>query len=256
MPNGSIYVSYGNSETPSKASVNGSCTPTSTTGTANCTVDPEEARSYEIGTKWDVLGGNLALTAAVFRNDRTNYRVNDPVSPENPSGEQALDGQSRVDGLELGASGKLSQKWSAFANYTYLKSEVLQGASDAVDQGTDYSKGDDLVNVPEHSFNLWTTYELPYGLQVGYGVHYEGEVYLTQHNANNIPGSDGEVPLVKTESYFVHRASVSYQATPKLDLQLNINNLTDEEYYSRMRNNGWATPGDARAFILTANYDF
>lgn len=53
--NGSIYVAYGNSKTPSQASVNGSCytagknnNPT----TNNCNVDPETSVSYEVGTKW------------------------------------------------------------------------------------------------------------------------------------------------------------------------------------------------------------
>jgi catecholate siderophore receptor len=42
----------------------------------------------------------------------------------------------------------------------------------------------------------------------------------------------------------------------QLSFQLNANNLFDKEYYVRVRNNGWATPGDARSLVLTATYAF
>jgi catecholate siderophore receptor len=48
----------------------------------------------------------------------------------------------------------------------------------------------------------------------------------------------------------------AYRFSKSLDVQLNINNLFDKEYYTRIRNNGWATPGEARSFILSANYNF
>ena len=70
----------------------------------NCNVEPETAVNIELGTKWDLLDGRLALTAAMFRNERENYRVADP-DPTNLTGEQQLDGKARVDGVTLGAVG-------------------------------------------------------------------------------------------------------------------------------------------------------
>ena len=49
---------------------------------------------------------------------------------------------------------------------------------------------------------------------------------------------------------------VGYQVNERIGLQLNINNLLDKEYYTRIRNNGWATPGDARSAVLTATIRF
>lgn len=261
LENGSLYVAYGNSKTPSKTSVNGSCTATSTTGTANCNTKPEKALNYEAGTKWGLLDQQLEVTAALFRNERTNFRVSDPGNPDNPGGEQTLDGKSRVDGLELSATGRVTKPLSVFASYTYLKSKLLRGVSKFVAGGgadglqADFAKGDDLVNVPDHALNLWATYDLPYRLQVGYGLHYEGEIFLTQHSATNVDGSTTEVPLIKADDYVVQRASVSWQAMPGLGLQLNISNLADKEYYARIRNNGWATPGDGRSAVLSVTYE-
>lgn len=259
VENGTIYVAYGNSKNPSKASVNGSCTqapPPATgplPGTNNCNVDPETAINYELGTKWELLDQRLSLTASIFRNDRENYRVADPGNPNNPAGEQALEGQARVDGILLGASGQIAENWAVYANYTYLDSEVLQGASDLESAaGRDYTRGDDLLTVPEHAFNLWTTVDVGQW-QFGYGINYQGEYYLSQHNASNRTG-----PLVKADDYWTHRAMVAWNVNRDLRLQLNVNNLFDKEYYTRIRTqaSAWATPGDARQVTVQATYSF
>jgi catecholate siderophore receptor len=251
IPTASLYVAYANSKTPSMASVNsqGAC------DAESCNVDPEEAENIEIGAKWDVAG-RLSLTAALFRNERTNYRVpsGDPTVPF-----EVLDGRARVDGLALGAAGRITDQWAIFANYTYLDSEVLQGASAAdAAQGLDFTRGDPLTNVPEHAFSLFSTYDLTPALQLGYGVTYQGQYYLSQHAqiTNSVPPARTTIPLVTTEPYWVHRAVVTWTPRPDLELRLNVNNVFDEVYYLRGRNNGWATPGDRRSASLTASYRF
>ncbi|ALN79771.1 TonB-dependent receptor [Lysobacter antibioticus] len=246
VENGSIYIAYGNSKTPSKASVNGSCT------AQTCSVDPETAVNYEIGTKWDFLDGRLALTGSVFRNERENYKVAELDNPANLSGMQQLDGSARVDGFMIGLSGLITDQWAVYANYARLDSEVLQGVSDfQANQGRDYTKGDRLTQVPEDSFSLWTTYDISPRWQVGYGATFQGKIWLTQHSATNLNG-----PLTTYGSYWTHRAMVNYKINRQASLQLNINNLTDEEYFTRIRNNGWATPGDGRQVVLSANFAF
>ncbi len=251
IPNASLYVAYANAETPSQATVSGTCDAT------NCNLDPEQSESFEVGGKWDV-DGRLSLTAALFRNDRTNYRVasGDPAIPT-----QVLDGSARVDGVSLGASGRITEQWSIFANYTYLKSKVLRGASEFLAAlGQDFTKGDDLAGVPDHAFSLFTTYDLPHEIQIGYGVTYQGEYYLTQHGTitGSTPPARTTIPRPKAKDYMVHRATIAWNATPDLELRLNINNLFDKVYYTRVRTNlaGWATPGDGRNATLTANYRF
>jgi catecholate siderophore receptor len=245
VKNASIYIAYGNTQTPSQASVNGGCTATSTTGAANCNVDPEKGENIELGGKWETFEGRLLLTGAIFRNERTNYKVpsGDPTLPD-----AVLDGKSRVDGFSLGASGKITDKWSIFANYTYLDSEVIQSVSarTIANTGIDAQAGNPLTNTPKNSGSLWTTYQITPAISVGYGATYQGALFL----------NNGAPPLFKTQDYWVHNAMVAYRVSEHLDLQLNIKNIGDEEYYTRGRNNGWATPGDARSAILSANYRF
>jgi catecholate siderophore receptor len=49
---------------------------------------------------------------------------------------------------------------------------------------------------------------------------------------------------------------VAFDVNERLAFQLNVNNLFDKTYYTRIRNNGWATPGEARQVVLQAIYRF
>ena len=255
VENASVYVAFSNAKTPSAATVNGSCTATSTTGTANCTVAPESAVNYELGAKWDLYDGRLSLTGSVFRNERKNYRVADPGDPTNPSGQQTLDGRARVDGVLLGIMGNLTEHWALYANYAHLESEVVQGASDFLSaNGEDYTKGDPLLSTPENSLSFWTTYDASSQWQLGYGITYVGSYNVSQHSATNVDG-----PLNEVSSYWTSRAMVAYKVNRNFSLQLNLTNLFDEDYLTRVRTAGdvaWGTPGDGRSAVLTAAYRF
>ncbi len=265
----SLYASYGNAKTPSSATVRLGCTSVSgTVVTSTCDVAPETAKNYEIGAKAGLFGRRLELTAAVFRNERTNYRIpsNDPALPT----VQVLDGRSRVDGFALGVSGNVTPAWMIFANYTYLDSKVLQSVSDfclarpgGPGCGNSVANPDPqrdrrLVQTPPHSGSLFTTYKLPFGLEVGYGLTYQGAITTYVPNLAN-------ATLLKADDYLIHRAYMAYSFREGLTMQLNLQNFTDEKYLTNVRNNlnasgvvtgGWAMPGDRRQAVLSVFYSF
>ncbi len=106
------------------------------------------------------------------------------------------------------------------------------------------------MQTPENSASLWTTCDLvPGRWQIGAGSTFQDGFVLAQHSATLQTG-----PLPESDSYWTHRAMVAYSVNRSLNLQFNVSNLFDEEYYTRIRNNGWATPGDARAYTLTATW--
>ncbi|MFH1499756.1 MAG: TonB-dependent siderophore receptor [Verrucomicrobiota bacterium] len=150
VPNGSVFIGHGTSFTPSGDGLTLSAT--------NSVLAPEEARSTEIGTKWDLFDRRLSLSAALFRTDKINAQSRDPITNVT-----SLAGDQRVQGLELGVSGFVTRHWNVFAGYAYQDSEVLSSAN-----ATEI--GSALARTPEHSLNLWTAYELPFGLTVGGGA--------------------------------------------------------------------------------------
>ncbi len=266
VENASLYAAYGISKNPTSTSVRSGC---GLAAAANlnidpCDLSPEEARNYEIGAKVDLFDRKLQLTASLFRNERTNFRVtaNDPFVGSLPVG----DGRNRVDGVTLGASGNITPEWTIFANYTYLDTKVKQSISDyclenpntsytppdtttaLVCPAYDPQAGNPLTNTPKHSGSLFTTYTLPFGLQVGYGLTYQGSFYL--NNARTTPTT----VLFKSDSYTTHRAFFSYPITENLTAQLNVQNFTNKKYYTSIRNNGWANPGEGRSWVFTLGY--
>ena len=284
----SLYAAYANSRSPTSATVRLGCgtliaTPAvggAPAGFADpCAVQPERAVNYEIGAKADLFNRKLQLTAAVFRNDRTNYRVatNDPIVTTL----QVTDGESRVDGIALGASGNFTKAWSIFANYTYLDGKVLQSVSNfclanpgprstTVGRVTtitnpcgnsaaipDAQAGQRLTNTPHHSGSLFTTYTLPFGLQLGYGLTYQGSFTLN-NSALATPLAPTAVltPVFRSRDYLTHRAFLSYPVTTGLTAQVNVQNFTNERYFTSIRNNGWATPGEDRSVQATLFYSF
>jgi catecholate siderophore receptor len=272
--NTSLYVAYGNSRTPPSLTVRLGCgTPASATAASPCDAAPETARNYEIGVKADLFDRRLQLTAALFRNERSNFRVpsNDPTAP-NP---QVVDGRSRVDGLALGVSGNITPEWQIFANYTWLDSKVLQSVSDfclanpsvvclnSNANGTvviaDPQRGDDLIQTPKHSGSLFTTYRLPFGLQIGYGITYQGSIATHQRTLL-------QRTQYRADDFVIQRLFASYAFNNGMTVQLNVQNLFDEDYFTNIRNNvnatsgvvtgGWAAPGEGRSAVLSLFYSF
>jgi catecholate siderophore receptor len=253
----SLYAAYGNSKTPSKNSVNGACT-AETPGVVNttCNINPESATNYEIGAKAELFDGGLLLTAAAFRNERDKYAVvsGDPTVPN-----QQLDGKSRVDGIALGASGTITPAWTITANYTYLKSKLVQSVSDfclanpGAVTGTrtctntaanpNPGAGQFLPQTPKNSGSLFTTYRLPFGLTLGYGLTYQDGFLLT--------AATPAAAAIKSDDYLTHQGYLSYEFSPNVSAQLNVKNIGNKLYFTRIRNNGWATPGEGRSAVLT-----
>lgn len=248
--NASIYAAYGTSANPTTPSANVSCNVNT-----NCFADPEESVNYEFGTKWDLLDARLNVTAALFRNEKTNARV----PSDTASGSVVvLEGTSRVDGLELGVSGQIRENWSIFAGYVFLDSEMLQSVSDRVAAANgDPKKGHALANTPENSGTLWTTYSFEFGLDLSYGLRFASGAYMSD-GPTNITTGDGAVTLdPKIPSYLVHNAAAVY-SFGQTTLQLNLNNLTNEEYFVTVSTNPnrWALPAPERSAILTGTYSF
>ncbi|HEX7349367.1 MAG TPA: catecholate siderophore receptor Fiu, partial [Rhodanobacteraceae bacterium] len=84
---------------------------------------PQKARTIELGTKWNVAHDELRLTAALFRTTVSNLVVQDPVALQ-----YYAIGRQRVQGIELGAVGKVTQRWSLTAGYTVLDTHSSNGA--------------------------------------------------------------------------------------------------------------------------------
>jgi catecholate siderophore receptor len=230
-PNGSIYFGYGTSFNPS---IEGAAGLALATNTYN--LKPEETRTYELGTKWELFKQRALLSAAVFRTEKFNTRT-PGLNPGDPS--LVLDGEQVVHGVELNAAGQITKDWRVIAGYTYLHTEVEE-SNTASDEGSQFS------NSPKHSASLWTTYTLPWHLEIGGGAQYVGE------RLNNLSSN---AAVREAPDYWLFDAMLSYAATKNLTLRLNVYNLADERYIDRV-GGGHFVPGAGRSATLTAALAF
>ncbi|HEY6816759.1 MAG TPA: TonB-dependent siderophore receptor [Croceibacterium sp.] len=218
----SLYAGAGTSVNPSIENLT-----QTTPNAALAALEPERSETFEIGAKWDGFDGRLLLNTAVFRTDKVNART--PGLPGEPA--TVLDGKQRVDGFELGATGRLTENWSIIASYSYLDSEVLES-------NTASEVGNRLGNVPDHSGSLWTTYELDSGWEFGGGARYVGTRYTNVSNTREI------------EPYWVVDATVAYEFEGGTALRLNLFNIFDERYIDQV-GGGHFVPGPGRSAVAT-----
>ncbi|MCI0912129.1 TonB-dependent receptor [Pseudomonas putida] len=238
--NGSIYVSYATSATPPGAMLGEGTEGNPLSGTTDrggnilaSDMEPEETTNYEIGTKWDLLDERLSLAAALFRTEKENARVQvDTTTYENV-------GETRVQGIELSASGKLTDKWQVFAGYTYLQARQVDGGP--LGKAND---GNQLPNTPNNSASLWTTYSITPKLTVGGGAFYVDDVYGNVANTTMV------------DSYVRYDAMAAYKLTKHIDLQLNVQNLTNEVYYDKAFSTHFANQAAGRTALLTTSVHF
>ncbi len=221
----SYYLSYGTSFNPSLETL------ALTNGQQS--LDPETSRQYELGAKWDLLDGNLSLTAAIFDTEKDNVRS------QISTGVYELTGDIRVKGFQLSAAGRLTRNWQVFGGYTYLDAEIVKASV------LDGTQGKVPANTPQNSATLWTTYNFTSAWQAGTGIAYMSDRYASNNNA------------VKVPDYVRWDAMVGYQQ-PQYGIQLNVFNLANRLNYDALipSDRGRSVPGTNLQAMLTATYKF
>ena len=234
--NGSIYASYATSATPPGNTLGeGSEGNPLGGGTVNNDLKPETTKNYEIGTKWDLLNDQLSLTADIFHTEKENARVQVNTNTYENAG------KTRVQGVELSATGRITDKWQVFAGYAYMDSEQIDGGDMPLNRA---NNGNELPNTPKNSASLWTTYQVLPRLTVGGGAFYVDDVFGNVANTTMV------------ESYVRWDAMAAYKLTKNIDLQLNVQNLTDETYYDKAFSTHFANQAPGRTALLSTNFHF
>ncbi len=173
------------------------------------------------------------MTAAAFRTEKTNARVNDL------GGVTVLDGERRVDGFEIGLSGAITPDWKVFGGYTFMKSEIVDDGPAA------FNDGKEMANVAPHSFSIWSTYRFLRDWNVGGGAFYSSERWANDANTRKLPG------------YWRFDAMLSYDVTENVGLRLNVQNIFDKKFYdSAHTGGGFAYVAPGRTVLLTTAVKF
>ncbi|MES1023250.1 TonB-dependent siderophore receptor [Gloeocapsa sp. BRSZ] len=198
IPPISLYAGFARSFTPTIG--------TSATGEA---FEPGRGTQYEVGIRADI-NDRLYTNLAFYDLTRTNVTTTDP----NDSRFSVQTGEQKSQGIELDISGEILPGWNIIGGYAYNNARVTEDNTIPV--------GNRLFGAPEHSFNLWTTYQIQQGnlqgLGFGLGFSYVGN---TQANLAN---------TIELPSFFRTDAAIFYERD-RFRAALNFRNLFDVEYY-------------------------
>lgn len=216
----SLYTSYTLSRVPRAGEQLASLSAT------NAALSPEQFENLEIGAKWDATT-RLSFTAAAYQLDRSNQAITDPGDPTKLI---LVDGQ-QVRGIELSASGNVTERWTLTAGYAYQDGET-QSANGAIPAGTR------IQQLPRNTFSLWNRYDFTTSWGAGLGIIYRDEIFAAADNAVTLP------------DFVRYDAALFYRFNKHLQAQLNIENIFDTGYYASAHSNNNITPGSPLAVRL------
>jgi iron complex outermembrane receptor protein len=199
---------------------------------------PERGRQLETGARTTLLGGRADVSASVYRLRRTD------VLNQLGGGVTSQSGEELVDGVELESRARLAGGLEVMAGYAYTDARVTKDDSAFV-------IGSRVVNVPRHSANLWTKYDLQQGALRGLGV---GIGFSSRdRRAGSRPLANGSVLVLPG---FTRADAAIYFARGAYDVSLRIANVSDARFYESALSAISIQPGAPRQVLLSLRSRF
>lgn len=221
-------------------------------------IDPEEATSYEIGMKADLMGSTLRINTSIYFMDYEALQVQrfgvDEGAPATDFGVfQTLNaGDAEVSGFELESTWLVTERFTLSGSYSYTNSEFVDTVLiDSQGNPLDVS-GQDLNRAPKTKFSLTAEYTQP--LSSG-ELKFRVDNRYTGENRQDIFADASRQP-----GFHVTDARVSWLSEgEKWGITAWGKNITDEEYIAHSYIVGpgvIAVYGNPRTYGLTGTYNF
>ena len=192
---------------------------------------PEEFQNLELGVKWNITP-SLAFTTAVFRLDRSNTRATDPNS-----GLVVQTGKSRAEGIEFALVGRVTDGLDLSLGYALQDGEIRATTTAA-------PAGRKLAQLPRHQFSGWARYNFTPRFGLGLGVVHQSSTWATISNAVRLP------------AFTRIDAAAYYKISDSVTAQVNVENLTDTDYFPSAHTDNNITTGKPLSAKFTLRVKF
>ncbi|MBR0813463.1 TonB-dependent receptor [Bradyrhizobium diazoefficiens] len=235
MSIGSIYAAYATSANPFGSELDATATDYGgVPPNATLLLGPERNKAIEVGTKWELADRHLLVTGALFQTTKDNAR-------ETVSGLLTSGAAYRIQGIDIEAEGKITDRWSIFGGLVLMQSKVTQS-------GVASNLGLQLANVAHQSFSMLTKYKFDGGWELGGQAVYRSKVYGGTFAANT-----NELP-----SYWRFDAFVEKRIDLNWTMKFYAQNLTNKLYYDSFYRSAVpfvaVAPGRAFYIVTTAKF--
>ncbi|MGJ8689801.1 MAG: TonB-dependent receptor family protein [Gammaproteobacteria bacterium] len=184
-------------------------------------VNPQKAKSFEVGSKGSVFNNRLYYDLALYTMDVEN-EITNVVN----IGSRAFFENADTDrnGLEAQLQAKLTDQLNLTVTYTYSDFEFTSF------DGTPAAVGESLPGIPEHQFYAELKYTHPDGAYVVLDALNVGEFYADNANTQQVDSS-----IVSTLRV---GSTIDINGTMVAPF-FGVNNLFDEDYFSTVRKNAF-----------------
>ncbi len=200
--------------------------------------DPEEGYQAELGVKWE-KPNVISATLSGF------YMLKNNIVERNAVDEFNQIGEADSKGIEADIQYMPTEGLNIKAGYAYADARVRAFDEEAL-QAT--RAGNKLRFAPEHLVNAWVSYDIQEdklkGLGFGSGINITSANYTDSANTFELP------------SYYTWDATVYYRTKNGIRLAFNLNNITDQLYYTDAIYGNQFFPGMERNFKLSLGYSF
>lgn len=250
--NGNIYLTYSTAANINggESDVGGSCGYGGLCGDPEqaALADPESVENIELGTKWELFDERLLASAAVFQ--ITKNDVMESVGDSYSQLGTLNTGKNRVEGIEVSLTGAITDTLSIQLSAALMDSEVLEAFNAD-------SEGLELSNFADTSLYALLRWEPNEKWAFGGAYTYQSEMYGGQPDtAAGFNDEIGDYSVV-VPSYGVFDMFVNYHYSSNLNFRFNLNNVTDEEYWTAAyRSGSFMYLGDARNARFSVVYEF
>ena len=269
VPIGSLYTAYATSSNPIGAEFDGTSTAYGglspvLNGNPTQIFGPEKNTAIEVGTKWELFDRHLLVTGALFQTEKENARESRNITaatataecpyPAGATGSVACISAGaayRIRGIDLGVSGKITDKWSIFGGLVLMQSEVTKSNIPPANTTLFTTNvGLKLANVAHQSFSLLTKYQLTDVWEIGGQAVYRSKIYggtfLAANQGTSLP------------SYWRFDAFAEARINENWKLKLFVNNIFNKTYYDALYQSPvpfvLEAPGRAAYLVLSARY--
>jgi iron complex outermembrane receptor protein len=199
---------------------------------------PERANQWELGTKLNLFGSKLSLTASYYNILVSNRTMTDPNNINNV----IQGGEVESKGFEISIISNPIEGLNIISGFSHNINKVIKDATDGGYLGLRTEEAG-----PATLFNFWANYKIQKGnfkgLALGLGANYASQ-HLTLNRSN--------IGTFALPSYIIFNALLGYNFNNCI-LNLKIDNLADTKYYT-----GWSTvtPQRLRSISLGINFKF
>jgi iron complex outermembrane receptor protein len=179
---------------------------------------PEHADQWEYGVKTNLFKDQIHATLSVY-----DIKVTDRVMPDaNNIHDFTQGGKVGSKGFELELTSSPLSGLTLIAGYSHNKTRIISGDKEDFYSEPGRNPGG---QGPQDLANFWATYQLKSGKLKNFGLGLGGNYASEYKVIDNSKTGEFNLP-----SYTLVNASLFYNAE-HFRFSLNVNNLTDKEYY-------------------------